>query len=93
MTLGDGFATPFTKGSYFELKIFGFSGLNGTGTEVGEVDFYLANYTSASSLPVDVWTLVNLSSLAGRKALPSTTPRPTWVNSASTRRNTSRWMT
>ena len=66
MTLGDGFATAFTKGSYFELKIFGFSGLNGTGTELGEVDFYLANYTSASSLPVDVWTLVNLSSLAAQ---------------------------
>ncbi len=93
MTLGDGFAAAFTKGSYFELKIFGFSGLNGTGTELGEVDFYLANYTSASSLPVDVWTLVNLSSLAGAKALPSTTPHPTWVNSASTRRHTSRWIT
>ena len=56
MTLGDGFATAFTTGSYFELKIFGWSALNGGGTEVGEVDFYLANYTSASSLPVDVWT-------------------------------------
>lgn len=93
MTLGDGFATAFTTGSYFELKIYGYSGLNGTGTEVGKVvDFYLANYTSASSLPVDVWTLVNLGSLAGRRASPSTTPRPTWVNSASTHRNTSRWM-
>ena len=69
MTLGDGFASAFTTGSYFELKIFGYTGLNGTGTEVGEVDFYLANYTSASSLPVDVWTLVNLSSLAGRQSL------------------------
>ena len=70
MTLGDGFATPFTTGSYIELKIFGWSGLNGTGTQVGnEIDFYLANYTSASSLPLDVWTLVNLSSLAGAQSL------------------------
>jgi hypothetical protein len=69
MTLGDSFATKFTTGSFFELKIFGFSGLNGTGTEVGEVDFFLANYTSASSLPVNVWTLVNLSSLAGAQSL------------------------
>jgi hypothetical protein len=69
MTLGDSFATKFTTGSFFELKIFGFSGLNGTGTEVGEVDFFLANYTSANSLPVDVWTLVNLSSLAGARSL------------------------
>ena len=70
MTLGDGFATPFTKGSFFELKIFGWSGLNGAGTQVGnEIDFYLANYTSASSLPVNVWSLVNLSSLKGAQSL------------------------
>jgi hypothetical protein len=69
MTLGDSFATKFTTGSFFELKIFGFSGLNGTGTEVGEVDFFLANYTSTTSLPVNVWTLVNLSSLAGAQSL------------------------
>jgi Domain of unknown function (DUF4465)/PEP-CTERM motif len=71
MTLGDGFATPFTFAahSFFELKIFGWSELNGGGSEVGEVDFFLANYTSPSSLPVDVWTLVNLSSLAGAQSL------------------------
>ena len=44
--------------------------MNGAGTQVGnEIDFYLANYTSANSLPVDVWTLVNLSSLAGAQSL------------------------
>lgn len=69
MTHGDGFATAFTTGSYFELEIFGWSGLNGTGTQVGEVTFYLADYTSASSLPVDAWTLVDLSSLAGARSL------------------------
>ena len=69
MTLGDGFAKQFTTGDFFELKIFGCSGLNGTGTQVGEVDFFLANYTSANSLPVDVWTLVNLSPLAGSQSL------------------------
>jgi len=69
MTHGDGFAKQFTTGDYFELKIFGFTGLNGTGTEVGEVDFYLANYTSASSLPVNVWTLVDLTKLAGAQSL------------------------
>ena len=70
MTLGDGFASQFTTGSYFELEIYGHSGLNGAGTQVGPVvDFYLANYTTASSLPVDVWTLVNLSSLAGAQSL------------------------
>jgi hypothetical protein len=69
MTLGDGFANPFTTGNFFELKIFGFSGLNGTGTQVGEVDFYLANYTSANSLPVNTWTLVDLTPLAGSRSL------------------------
>jgi Domain of unknown function (DUF4465)/PEP-CTERM motif len=69
MTHGDSFAKKFTTGDYFELKIYGFTGLNGTGTQVGEVDFYLANYTSASSLPVSVWTLVDLSSLTGAQSL------------------------
>ena len=69
MTHGDGFAKQFTTGDFFELKIFGFSGLNGTGTRVGEVDFFLADYTSPNSLPVNVWTLVNLASLAGSQSL------------------------
>lgn len=69
MTLGDGFGKKFGTGDYFELKIFGYSGLNGTGKQVGEVDFSLANYTSANSLPVNVWTLVNLSSLSGAQSL------------------------
>lgn len=69
MTLGDTFAKKFTTGDFFELKIFGYSGLNGTGTQVGEVDFYLANYTSPSSLPVNVWTLVDLTPLAGSESL------------------------
>jgi hypothetical protein len=69
MTLGDGFATPFTTGSKFVLEIFGWSGLNGTGDSRGMVSFDLADYTSATSLPVDVWTLVNLSSLVGAQSL------------------------
>ena len=69
MTLGDGFGKKFSTGDFFELKIFGYSGLNGKGTQVGEVDFFLANYTSANSLPVDVWTLVDLTSLANAQSL------------------------
>jgi hypothetical protein len=69
MTHGDGFAKQFTDGDSFKLEIYGWTGLNGTGTQVGEVDFYLANYTSANSLPVDVWTLVDLSALAGSQSL------------------------
>ncbi len=69
MKYGDGFAKQFTTGDYFELKIYGFTGLNGTGTKVGEVDFYLANFTGGNSLLVDTWTTVNLSSLAGAQSL------------------------
>ncbi len=69
MTHGDGFAKQFSTGDFFELKIFGFMGSNGAGTEVGEVDFFLAKYTSSDSLPVNVWTLVDLSSLAKAHSL------------------------
>jgi hypothetical protein len=69
MALGDGFGKKFSTGDYFELKIFGYSGLNGSGTQTGEVDFFLANYTSANSLPVDVWTVVNLTKLGDAQSL------------------------
>jgi hypothetical protein len=69
MTHGDGFAEQFTPGDFFELKILGFTGLNGSGSEVGEVDFDLARYTLPNSLPVDVWTLIDLASLAGSESL------------------------
>jgi Domain of unknown function (DUF4465)/PEP-CTERM motif len=69
MTHGDGFGAKFTTGDFFELKILGYTGLDGSGSEVGEVDFDLARYTSPDSLPVDVWTLVGLASLAGSQSL------------------------
>jgi hypothetical protein len=69
MAYGDGYAKKFTTNDYFELKIYGYTGANGSGTKVGEVDFYLANYTSADSLPVSVWTTVDLSKLAGSQSL------------------------
>jgi hypothetical protein len=69
MTLGDSFAGKFVAGNFFELKITGFAGLNATGASVGEVDFFLANYTSNSSLPVNVWSLIDLTPLAGAMSL------------------------
>jgi hypothetical protein len=69
MTHGDGFAKQFTTGDFFELEVFGFTGLDGTGSEVGEVDFDLARYTSPASLPVDVWSLVDLTPLSGSQSL------------------------
>jgi hypothetical protein len=69
MVNGDGFGKQFTTGDFLELRIFGYSGPNGMGSVVGEVDFDLANYTSANSLPVEVWTLVSLTKLAGSQSL------------------------
>jgi hypothetical protein len=69
MVEGDGFGKKFAAGDFFELKVYGFSGLGGTGTKLSEVDVFLANYTSDTSLPLAVWTLVDLSSLAGSSSL------------------------
>ena len=65
---GDGFATAFSPGSYFKLDIIGYSGLNGSGSVVGDVPFYLANYPVGGTLQlVSNWTTVDLTSLAGAK--------------------------
>ncbi len=69
MLQGDGFAKKFGPGDFLELKIYGYSGPGGTGTNLGEVDFFLANYTSPSSTPVSSWTLVDLTKLAGAQSL------------------------
>ena len=76
MTHGDGFGTKFTTGK-LELKIFGYTGLGGSGAEVGEVDFDLARYTSPNpcwSTSGPWWTSPRSP---GRKASPSPTPHPT----------------
>jgi hypothetical protein len=72
ITLGDQFARAFHQGDYFRLDILGFSELNGNGTQVGDVPFYLADYPDyqGSTLQlVNNWTTVSLTSLAGAESL------------------------
>jgi Domain of unknown function (DUF4465) len=72
MTYGDGFAKQFGAGDYLLLTIDGYSSANGGGTQVGEVDFYLANFLATNSSQwyiVDTWQTVDLSSLVGAQSL------------------------
>lgn len=69
ITQGDSFARAFRQGDFFRLDILGFSGLNGTGTQLGEVPFYLADFRGSSLQLVSNWTTVSLTSLAGAQSL------------------------
>ncbi len=66
---GDTFARAFRQGDYFKLDILGFSGLNGTGAQVGDVSFFLADYRGSTLQLVSDWTTVSLSTLAGAESL------------------------
>jgi hypothetical protein len=66
---GDSFSRKFTTGDFFKLEITGYSDSAGKGSLVDTVDFFLANYTSETDHPVDTWSLVDLSPLAGSKSL------------------------
>ena len=52
---GDQFSRKFGAGDYFLLDVRGYTGANGTGTEVGEVDFYLANFLGSNSYIINTW--------------------------------------
>jgi hypothetical protein len=74
MKYGDGFATAFTTGNYFKVLIYGYTGVNGTGTEVGgaPIEYYLGDYRSSDPTQqylVDSWKTVDLTSLAGAQSL------------------------
>jgi hypothetical protein len=43
--------------------------LGGTGTVVGEVDFYLANFLGPDGYIVNTWQTIDLTSLAGARSL------------------------
>ncbi|EMI21560.1 cell surface protein [Rhodopirellula maiorica SM1] len=74
MQNGDSFAKKFggvsgTEADWFLLTI---QGKDDSGTSVGMVDFYLADYRSDDSSQdyiIDAWTEVDLSSLAGANSL------------------------
>ena len=72
ITQGDSFARAFHQGDYFELNILGFSGLNGTGTQVGDVPFFLADFRGSTLQLVSNWTTVSLITLSGAESLAFT---------------------
>ncbi len=69
MLNGDQFAKKFATGDFLQLQISGYTGASATGTKVGEIDFNLANYKTDNDHPVNVWSNVNISSLASAQSL------------------------
>jgi hypothetical protein len=69
MLNGDAFARKFGPGDFFLLSVQGYSGINGMGMQVGEVDFYLANFPGTNSYIINTWETLDLSSLAGARSL------------------------
>jgi hypothetical protein len=69
MITGDSFAKKFTTGDFLQVQVRGYTGDGATGSLVGEVDTYLANYTTPTDTPVNTWQFVDVSSLAGAKSL------------------------
>jgi hypothetical protein len=69
MLNGDQFARKFGPGDFFLLDVQGYTGLEGTGTKVGEVDFYLANFLGSNSYIISTWQTLDLNSLAGATSL------------------------
>ncbi|MFP4556220.1 MAG: DUF4465 domain-containing protein [Bacteroidales bacterium] len=59
---GDFYASPFSEGDWFKLIITGF---NENDVEVGEVEYYLADFRDGKEYITDSWTRVNLSALNG----------------------------
>jgi hypothetical protein len=66
---GDQFAKKFGPGDFLLLDVRGYTGPEGTGTLVGTVDFYLANFLGSNSYIVHTWQTLDLSSLAGAGSL------------------------
>lgn len=77
MRNGDPFAKRFggitgDDPDYLKLTILGYDGLGASGSVLGSVDFYLADYRSSDNaldFIVSEWTRVDLTSLLGAKSL------------------------
>jgi Domain of unknown function (DUF4465) len=69
MLNGEQFAHKFGPGDFFLLDVRGYTGIEGTGTKVGEVDFYLANFLGSNSYIINAWQTLDLGLLAGATSL------------------------
>jgi hypothetical protein len=63
-----GFDQKYGPGDYLELRIFGDSGLNGSG-RLGEVDVNLADFRNGNSFILSAWQTVNLAGLGSAESL------------------------
>lgn len=61
MTVGDSYATKFSKGSWYKLTATGYDKSN---AQVGTSEIYLANYSSDNDKPVNKWIWFDLSGLS-----------------------------
>lgn len=79
MTVGDGYAQPFKKGSWYKLTA---TGMTSGGSTVGTAEIYLANYSSDNDKPVGDWIWFDLSTLSDatkfKFTLTSTDNDPVW---------------
>lgn len=68
---GDQFSTAFSVANqdYFLLTITGFSGANGTGTALGSIPFYLADFRTGPGTILDTWATIDLTGLFGALSL------------------------
>ena len=69
MLNGDSFAKKFGPGDYLLLDVRGYAGAGGTGTEIGEVDSYLADFLGSNSSIINTWQTLDLGSLTGAESL------------------------
>lgn len=78
---GDDYSRPFAQDDWFLLTVKGF---NSADEQVGEVEFYLADYRTLPHYVVANWTEVDLSSLVGVSKvvfyLSSTDSYGEWMN-------------
>jgi hypothetical protein len=66
MTVGDSYATKFTKGSWYKVIAIG---LDAEGNEIGRLEIYTANYASDSDLPSQDWLYFDLTALQDAAAI------------------------
>ncbi|SIO59718.1 Ig-like domain (group 2) [Singulisphaera sp. GP187] len=69
MLNGDTFVSAFGAGDFLRLTIEGYTGPNGTGTKIGEVDFDLANFLGSNHSIINTWQTVGLTPLSGAGSL------------------------
>ncbi|WP_406697341.1 Ig-like domain-containing protein [Singulisphaera sp. Ch08] len=69
MLNGDFSVSAFAAGDFFRLTIEGYTGPDGTGTKVGEVDFDLANFLGSNHYIINTWQTVDLAPLSGAGSL------------------------